>query len=173
MAEAPGAAPPATGTGTGTPGSTGDGTPARAPAPKDKLCPYCGQAFTSSSLGRHLDLYIKEKNAKPPDGVHDVDEIRKSRGGITRRQARNSSVRGGSSTPARSKHSPDEQAASPSTKPLSLAVTSGSALARPSDGAWPSAGDLQLPHHDRPARPHGRRDASRSLGGRGALEQRQ
>lgn len=62
-------------------------------APKDKNCPYCGQAFTSSSLGRHLDLYIKEKNPKAPDGIHDVDEIRKIRGGITRRQPRGGSRR--------------------------------------------------------------------------------
>lgn len=55
-------------------------------APKDKNCPFCGQAFTSSSLGRHLDLYIRAKNPKPPDGVHLVDEIKKIRGGITRRQ---------------------------------------------------------------------------------------
>ncbi|EMC99688.1 hypothetical protein BAUCODRAFT_153833 [Baudoinia panamericana UAMH 10762] len=53
---------------------------------KDKHCPFCGQAFTSSSLGRHLDLYIKPRNPKPPDGVHDVEEIKKIRGGITRRQ---------------------------------------------------------------------------------------
>ncbi|EME49120.1 hypothetical protein DOTSEDRAFT_40358 [Dothistroma septosporum NZE10] len=59
-------------------------------AAKDRSCPFCGQAFTSSSLGRHLDLYIKPKNPKPPDGVHDVDEIRKLRGGITRRQPRSS-----------------------------------------------------------------------------------
>lgn len=57
-------------------------------APKDKHCPYCGQAFTSSSLGRHLDLYIKEKNPKAPDGIHNVGEIRKLRGSITRRQPR-------------------------------------------------------------------------------------
>ncbi|PSR97449.1 hypothetical protein BD289DRAFT_102170 [Coniella lustricola] len=62
-------------------------------APKDKTCPYCGQAFTSSSLGRHLDLYIKEKNPKAPDGIHDVDEIRKLRGTITRRHPRGSSRR--------------------------------------------------------------------------------
>ena len=43
---------------------------------KDRACPFCGQAFTSSSLGRHLDLYIKPKNPNPADGVHDVDEIR-------------------------------------------------------------------------------------------------
>jgi hypothetical protein len=55
-------------------------------APKDKNCPFCGQAFTSSSLGRHLDLYIRAKNPKPPDGVHLVDDIKKIRGGITRRQ---------------------------------------------------------------------------------------
>lgn len=59
-------------------------------APKDKRCPYCGQAFTSSSLGRHLDLYIRDKNPKAPDGLHDVDEIKKTRGNITRRQPRNS-----------------------------------------------------------------------------------
>ncbi|KAG4028362.1 hypothetical protein MFRU_022g00820 [Monilinia fructicola] len=69
-------------------------------APKDKNCPFCHQAFTSSSLGRHLDLYIKEKNPKAADGIHIVDEIRKLRGGITRRQPRNSSSRREDSTPA-------------------------------------------------------------------------
>ncbi|KAK5123630.1 hypothetical protein LTR85_002668 [Meristemomyces frigidus] len=53
---------------------------------KDRNCPFCGQAFTSSSLGRHLDLYIKPKNPKPADGIHHPDEIRRMRGGITRRQ---------------------------------------------------------------------------------------
>lgn len=57
---------------------------------KDKSCPYCRQAFTSSSLGRHLDQYLLKKK---PDGVHDVDEIRRLRGGITRRQARTSGRR--------------------------------------------------------------------------------
>jgi hypothetical protein len=87
----------------GTPGSTADTSinGSKTGAPKDKACPFCRQPFTSSSLGRHLDLYIKEKNPKPPDGVHDVEEIRKLRGGITRRQPRNStSKRDGSSTPA-------------------------------------------------------------------------
>ncbi|EJT68697.1 hypothetical protein GGTG_13736 [Gaeumannomyces tritici R3-111a-1] len=68
-------------------------------APKDKNCPYCGQAFTSSSLGRHLDLYIKERNPKPPDGLHDVDEIRKMRGSITRRHPRASLGRRETLTP--------------------------------------------------------------------------
>ncbi|KAI0105228.1 hypothetical protein GGR51DRAFT_571923 [Nemania sp. FL0031] len=68
-------------------------------AAKDRNCPYCGQAFTSSSLGRHLDLYIKEKNPKPPDGVHDVDAIRKLRESITRRQPRGSLARRDTSNP--------------------------------------------------------------------------
>lgn len=84
-----GAAPPTTGT------SAPPDSPAahKTGAVKDKNCPYCGQAFTSSSLGRHLDLYIKEKNPKPPDGIHDVDAIRKLREGITRRQPRGSHAR--------------------------------------------------------------------------------
>lgn len=68
-----------------------DETPTNTPkyhAPKDKKCQYCGKAFTSSSLGRHLDLYIKPKNPKAADGLHDVGEIRRLRGNITRRQPR-------------------------------------------------------------------------------------
>lgn len=87
----------------GTPGSNADNSINGSKvggAPKDKACPFCQQAFTSSSLGRHLDLYIKEKNPKPADGIHDVDEIRKMRGGITRRQPRNSTSRREGSTPA-------------------------------------------------------------------------
>ncbi|KAK0964454.1 hypothetical protein LTR91_012093 [Friedmanniomyces endolithicus] len=57
---------------------------------KDRRCPFCGLPFTSSSLGRHLDLYIKPRNPKPPDGVHHVDEIKKLRGSITRRQPKTS-----------------------------------------------------------------------------------
>ena len=84
-----------------TPGSNGDTSinGSKMGLPKDKYCPFCQQNFTSSSLGRHLDLYIKEKNPKPPDGVHDVVEIRKLRGGITRRQPRNSASRREGSTP--------------------------------------------------------------------------
>ncbi|KUI52930.1 hypothetical protein VP1G_00307 [Cytospora mali] len=81
-------------------------------APKDKSCPYCGQAFTSSSLGRHLDLYIKEKNPKAPDGIHNVDEIRKIRGSITRRQPRGAARRDNSAprgSHAGSKRSPDAE----------------------------------------------------------------
>lgn len=56
---------------------------------KDKHCQYCHQPFTSSSLGRHLDQYLFKKK---PDGIHDVEEIRRLRSTITRRTARNSSV---------------------------------------------------------------------------------
>jgi hypothetical protein len=55
---------------------------------KDRKCQYCNQAFTSSSLGRHLDQFLFKKK---PDGVHDVEEIRRIRSGITRRQARTAS----------------------------------------------------------------------------------
>ncbi|KAK7181977.1 hypothetical protein PSPO01_11940 [Paraphaeosphaeria sporulosa] len=77
-------------------------------APKDKSCPFCQQAFTSSSLGRHLDLYIRAKNPKAPDGVHLVDEIKKLRGGITRRQK----VKKELDTPAK-KHSVASNASPP------------------------------------------------------------
>ncbi|OJD20215.1 hypothetical protein ACJ73_08452 [Blastomyces percursus] len=60
------------------------------PALKAKQCQYCHQLFTSSSLGRHLDQYIFKKK---PDGVHDVEEIRRLRSSITRRTARNSSAK--------------------------------------------------------------------------------
>ncbi|KAJ5081632.1 hypothetical protein NUU61_009896 [Penicillium alfredii] len=46
------------------------------PALKDRKCQYCQQAFTSSSLGRHLDQFLFKKK---PDGVHDVEEIRRIR----------------------------------------------------------------------------------------------
>ncbi|KAG9233200.1 hypothetical protein BJ875DRAFT_53683 [Amylocarpus encephaloides] len=86
----------------GTPGSNADTSVngGKTSAPKDKGCPFCHQQFTSSSLGRHLDLYIKERNPKPPDGIHNVEEIRRMRGGITRRQPRNSTSRREGSTPA-------------------------------------------------------------------------
>ncbi len=79
-------------------------TPNKLSAPKDRKCPYCKISFTSSSLGRHLDLYIKEKNPKPADGVHNVDEIRQSRGGITRRQARSSTGRRDGISPTNPSH---------------------------------------------------------------------
>lgn len=96
-----------------TPGSS---TTSKAPATKDKECQYCHQAFTSSSLGRHLDLYIKDKNAKPPDDLHDIEEIRRLRGNVTRRQARTSAGKREGSTPSSSKPTPFRDRRSPSVQ---------------------------------------------------------
>lgn len=92
--------------------ATPNSTVGKHPSTKDKRCPFCHQTFTSSSLGRHLDLYIREKNAKPPDDVHDVEEIRKIRAGITRRQARSSTKRD-ASTPSSTKATPQREQQSP------------------------------------------------------------
>lgn len=86
----------------------------KTPASKNRSCPFCHASFTSSSLGRHLDLYIKEKNPKPPDDVHDVEEIRRLRGGVTRRQPRTSSVKGEDSTHSSSKPTSMREQRSPS-----------------------------------------------------------
>lgn len=105
----------------GTPRSytePGGSTP-KTPATKNRSCPFCGAFFTSSSLGRHLDLYIKEKNPKPPDGVHDVEEIRRLRGGVTRRQPRTSSVKGEDSTYSSSKPTSMREQRSPSASVFS------------------------------------------------------
>lgn len=61
-----------------------------------------------------MDLYIKDKNPKPPDDVHDIDEIRKLRGNVTRRQARTSSSKRDGSTPSSSKPTPIRDQRSPS-----------------------------------------------------------
>lgn len=86
-----------------TPRSNSEPQPLK--AAKDKNCPFCGQAFTSSSLGRHLDLYIRPKNPKAEDGVHIADEIRKIRGGITRRQAKASIKKDGGTPSAKNQQS--------------------------------------------------------------------
>ncbi|EUC45987.1 hypothetical protein COCMIDRAFT_94146 [Bipolaris oryzae ATCC 44560] len=146
-------------------------------AAKDKNCPFCGQAFTSSSLGRHLDLYIRAKNPKAPDGIHVVDEIRKLRGGITRRQAK-----GSVSTPRR-----DESGAStPATKKRIASEDSSMLMQSPDDddddslevGKSRSAfKDVTWGAGNRPSRlltktPDPRRDASRQLR-KADLDQRQ
>lgn len=94
-----------------SPGSTADS--GKKPAVKNTRCKFCGTPFTTSSLGRHLDLYIREKNPKAPDGVHDVEEIRQSRGNVTRRHAKSSGRREGS-TPSQSKATPSRDQISPS-----------------------------------------------------------
>ena len=95
-----------------SPGSTADS--GKKPAVKNTKCKYCGTPFTTSSLGRHLDLYIRDKNPKPPDGLHNVDEIRQMRGNVTRRHARSSTKREGS-TPSNPKATPIRDQRSPST----------------------------------------------------------
>lgn len=100
----------------------------KAPAIKDKECQYCHQHFTSSSLGRHLDQFISKKK---PDGIHNVEEIRKIRGGITRRTAK-----GGKRE--RDGKELDELHASPT--PPGSATAAVAATVQPS--AVPSADDL-------------------------------
>lgn len=95
-----------------SPGSTADS--GRKPAIKNTKCKYCGTPFTTSSLGRHLDLYIREKNPKPADGLHNVDEIRQMRGNVTRRQPKSSTRREGS-TASNAKVTPVRDQRSPST----------------------------------------------------------
>lgn len=89
---------------------------AKGSALKDKECQYCHQAFTSSSLGRHLDQYLFKKK---PDGIHDVDEIRRIRSSITRRQARTSTKRESPDVGVRKgqNESPGGSAHDPTTRP--------------------------------------------------------
>lgn len=105
---------------TATPDSTAEDphhpTGPKSAAVKDKQCPYCHQPFTSSSLGRHLDQYLHKKK---PDGVHDVDQIRQLRGGITRRQARHASKHDGDDHSI-AKSSPAPTAHSPTVNPASM-----------------------------------------------------
>lgn len=95
---------------------------------KDKKCPWCGTPFTSSSLGRHLDLYVRPNNPKQPDGIHDVAAIRRLRGTITRRRTkgthrrRDASSAAGSATPGAP--SKDGISPSPSESPAPTATQS-------------------------------------------------
>lgn len=145
-------------------------------AAKDKNCPFCGQAFTSSSLGRHLDLYIRAKNPKAPDGVHNVDEIQKLRGGITRRQAKGSVSTprrddSGTSTPANKKRIASEdssmlvQSPEDDDEPLQVGKTRGQFK----DVSW---GGGNRPSRLGTKTPDPRRDASRQTR-KADLDQRQ
>ncbi len=91
----------------------------KAPAFKDKECPYCHQRFTSSSLGRHLDQYLHKKK---PDGIHNVEEIRKQRGGITRRTARHGSSKHDREDSHATRTSPSEARGTP---PASVDLLNG------------------------------------------------
>ena len=86
---------------------------------KDRKCQYCNQAFTSSSLGRHLDQFLFKKK---PDGIHDVEEIRRIRSGITRRQARTTSSK---------RESPERATGKSPSGPYSAGETGG----KPRDSA--------------------------------------
>ncbi|KAI9781888.1 MAG: hypothetical protein M1835_004173 [Candelina submexicana] len=155
-----------------TPGSAGDS--GKGPAPKDKQCPFCNQAFTSSSLGRHLDLYIKEKNPKPPDGLHDVDEIRKMRGHITRRHARGSSAKREGSTSNTASRPSSIHREAPQPSPSLGAHNGGESIGqkirtRLNEAAWQATGvirDLPTPTPAQigrgPPRIEPKRDLSRS-----------
>ncbi|KAE9992715.1 hypothetical protein EG327_008145 [Venturia inaequalis] len=124
-----------------TPQSSNDADQNAPKIPKDRRCPFCQQPFTSSSLGRHLDLYIKPKNAKPPDGIHNVEEIRRLRGNITRRQSRVSSVREPPSAPA-GDASPSS-AATTSAQPKIYASTTESGNNIPGPSPSPKIGSAQ------------------------------
>lgn len=102
---------------------------------KDKECQYCHQKFTSSSLGRHLDQFISKKK---PDGIHNVDEIRKLRAGITRRTARGSRKPG-----AHSEHDePSSQSHEPS--PVSQQPVSVTPFVETLNRGIPGQNDLRF-----------------------------
>jgi hypothetical protein len=163
----------------GTPRSTAD--PPLLKAPKDKNCPFCGQAFTSSSLGRHLDLYIRPKNPKAPDGIHVVDEIRKLRGGITRRQAKGSISRrqedsSGDCTPTTNKHSVASEGSStlvqsPEDDEDGLGIDMGKTRGQFKDVSWGNS-NRQLSQRLGTRAPEMRRDTSRQVR-KQELDQRQ
>lgn len=125
-----------------TPGSPAEsGNQVKPNIPKNKTCPFCGDHFTSSSLGRHLDLFIKEKNPKHSDGVHDVEAIREMRNNITRRQPRRSAAKREASESSSNKPSaalPEEQ--SSRTKSPSEEGRTTSALTWFRKPAWEASG---------------------------------
>ena len=140
---------------------------AKPAADKDRECPFCNTRFTSSSLGRHLDLYIREKNPKAPDGVHDVEEIRKLRGNVTRRQARTASTKREGSTPSSSKPTSLRDHRSPSVSATSVprSQRNGGALKTAAHKpCWTSTGvinDLPAEVRDGSPAPNNKKIASR------------
>lgn len=163
-----------------TPGSTVDsGGPAKPPATKDKTCPFCNAPFTSSSLGRHLDLYIKDKNPKPPDDVHNVDEIRRLRGNVTRRQARTSSGKREGSTPSSAKPTPMREQRSPSASvPYTNAghANGGPVKVSLNQANWQATGvinDLPPPTRESPSSYHNRKDMMRRISVKANMSRKQ
>lgn len=145
------------------------------PAVKDKNCPFCHQAFTSSSLGRHLDLYIKPKNPKPPDGIHIVDEIRRIRGNITRRHPRNStSLKKEDGTPGPKAGEHDDDGSPIADSPTSLNMSGdGKVRSRFSDTSWQGPGVLNSLTRPTLNVPERGRSASRQVQRKAEFEQRQ
>ena len=158
--------------------ATPNSSTTKQPASKDKECPFCRQAFTSSSLGRHLDLYIKEKNPKPPDDVHNVEEIRTLRGSITRRQAR-TSIKKDSSTPPSTKATPLRDQPSPAaqkTYSANLNAEDGTVRTFWNQPNWHATGvinDLPPLSEDEPTNVPRRRPLSRSASIKEDLTRRQ
>ncbi|TID21029.1 hypothetical protein E2P81_ATG05654 [Venturia nashicola] len=124
-----------------TPQSSNDADQTGPKIPKDRQCPFCHQPFTSSSLGRHLDLYIKPKNPKPPDGIHNVEDIRRLRGNITRRQSRVSSVKEASSAPTGDASSSSAPTTSAQSKRYASITETSNNVPAPSPS--PKIGDAQ------------------------------
>ena len=160
-----------------TPGSNAEsGTPAKPSASKDRTCPYCHTQFTSSSLGRHLDLYIKEKNPKPPDGIHDIEQIRRSRGNITRRQARTSSAKRETSQTSSTKPTTSTDHRSPSVVRRYTNgdhVESRPATIRLNHPSWEATGVINdIPAATRDGRYDARRDHARRLATKNEIAQK-
>ncbi len=161
-----------------TPGGPAESNTAK--AVKDKQCPFCHQAFTSSSLGRHLDIYIREKNPKAPDGRHDVDAIRKLRQNITRRQSKvavprreTSASVGTPTTVSRRSPASEDAEASAARCPLSQREDSqaGGPIARafPFNTPWEATGVINdLVAREGVAIRDGRRNAEGDGPGRGS-----
>ena len=138
-------------------------------AEKDRTCPFCNTKFTSSSLGRHLDIYIKERNPKAPDGIHDVEEIRKLRGNVTRRQARISYSKREGSTPTSSNPNSLRGHRSPSASALSISRAQrngGPVNVKLNKPNWTNTGvinDIPLTTEDSVDDQHGTRDSTRKV----------
>ena len=138
----------------------GSATAAKLATPKTKNCPFCGDLFTSSSLGRHLDLYIKEKNPKAPDGVHDVDKIRQIRSNITRRQPRKNPQKTEHSTPASSGTYPPGASASAYGFVIGTDENQRIMINKPT---WEATGVMtDIPHHGLRLDLSSRKQSSRS-----------
>lgn len=151
----------------------------RLKAIKDKKCEFCHTSFTSSSLGRHHDQWIKDKNPKAPDEQHNAEaiaKIREKRGSVTRRQPKGSLSRQGTSVSVLSKKSSGSDAESPSLLQSPVSARGGSDRATmgreyPFNTSWEATGVINgasmddrdaghSPRNRRPTLPPGWRAAT-------------